>query len=87
MTKPSPLQPLRAAAPSTTLWAALLTLLVAGCATPPPAPPAPTGGLAELMERPAERLLFEGIGAAGRPAQRARPGQRTQAAGLHHLHQ
>ena len=30
-----------------------------GCAAPPP--PAPAGGLADLMERPAERSLFEGI--------------------------
>lgn len=37
----------------------LLTLL-AGCAAPPPPPPAPSG-LAELMERDAERSLFEGI--------------------------
>ena len=43
--------------------AALLTaaLLLTACAAPPAPPPAPTGGLAELMERPAERLLFEGI--------------------------
>ncbi|MCI1193225.1 TssQ family T6SS-associated lipoprotein [Calidifontimicrobium sp. SYSU G02091] len=33
-------------------------LLAAGCAAP--TPPAPSG-LAELMERPAERALFEGI--------------------------
>ena len=46
-------------APTLTLLAAAL---LAGCATPPPPPPpAPTGGLAELMERPAERLLVEGI--------------------------
>jgi Tfp pilus assembly protein PilF len=38
-----------------------LTALIAACAAPPAPPPAPTGGLAELMERPAERLLFEGI--------------------------
>jgi Tfp pilus assembly protein PilF len=36
-----------------------LAALVAGCAAPPPAPP-PTG-LAEVMERPAERALLEGI--------------------------
>ncbi len=39
-----------------------LTLAVAtlaGCATPPP-PPKPTG-LAEVMERPAERALLDGI--------------------------
>ena len=40
--------------------ALLLCAVLAGCATPPP-PPAPTGGLAELMERSAERALFEGI--------------------------
>lgn len=38
-----------------------LAMLMAACAAPPAPPPAPTGGLAELMERPAERLLFEGI--------------------------
>ena len=37
---------------------AALLLALAGCAAPPP-PPAP--GLADLMERPAERALFEGI--------------------------
>ena len=42
---------------------ALLALLplLAGCAMPQPAPPTPAGGLADLMERPAERALFEGI--------------------------
>ncbi|MDP2008231.1 MAG: TssQ family T6SS-associated lipoprotein [Rubrivivax sp.] len=49
----------------TAAWLAALALMaaaaLAGCAAPPPAPAAPTGGLAELMERPAERLLFEGI--------------------------
>jgi Tfp pilus assembly protein PilF len=42
----------------------LLTLaaaaLAAGCAAPPPAAPPPTG-LAEVMERPAERALLDGI--------------------------
>jgi Tfp pilus assembly protein PilF len=33
---------------------------VAACAAPP-APPKPAAGLADLMERPAERALFEGI--------------------------
>lgn len=33
---------------------------ITGCATPPPPPPPPPG-LADLMERPAERALFEGI--------------------------
>ena len=43
------------------LLSALLSacLLLSGCATPP-APPPPIG-LAELMERPAERALVEGI--------------------------
>ena len=37
-------------------------LWLAACATPPPEPPKPApGGLAELMERPGERALFEGI--------------------------
>jgi hypothetical protein len=39
--------------------AALAALLLAACAAPPPAPP--PSGLADLMERPAERSLFEGI--------------------------
>ncbi len=34
--------------------------LAAGCATPPPAA-TPASGLAELLERPAERALVEGI--------------------------
>lgn len=43
------------------LWAGALLALVA-CASPPEAPPPPPpSGLAELMERPAERALFEGI--------------------------
>lgn len=35
--------------------------VLAGCVSAPPAPPAAPVGLAELMERPAERALFEGI--------------------------
>lgn len=35
--------------------------LAAGCASPPPPAPAPAVGLAELMERPAERALIDGI--------------------------
>ncbi len=55
--KPLPLRPLLH-----WLAAALAAALLAGCAAPPPPPPpAPTGGLAELLERPAERLLVEGI--------------------------
>jgi Tfp pilus assembly protein PilF len=38
-----------------------IVALLAGCATPKPPPPPPPTGLAELMERPAERALFEGI--------------------------
>lgn len=52
----TPLPPLPAL-----LAAALAAAVLAGCAAPTPPPAAPTGGLAELMERPAERLLFEGI--------------------------
>jgi len=37
-----------------------LAAALAGCAAPPPPKPAP-GGLAELMERDAERALIEGI--------------------------
>ena len=36
----------------------VFVLALTGCATPPPAP---TSGLAELMERPGERALMEGI--------------------------
>jgi Tfp pilus assembly protein PilF len=38
--------------------AATLAVLAAACAAPPPPPP--PVGLAELMERPAERALFDG---------------------------
>jgi len=37
------------------------TVLAAGCAAPPPAPPPKPTGLAEVMERPAEKALLEGI--------------------------
>ena len=59
---------------------ALLTLL--GCAAPPPAP-APTG-FAELMERPGERALVEGIRAYddGQYAQAEAALRRALAAGL-----
>jgi Tfp pilus assembly protein PilF len=42
------------------LLPALAALLLAACAAPAPPAPAPSG-LADLMERPAERSLFEGI--------------------------
>lgn len=38
---------------------ALALVMLTGCATPPP--PTPPTGLAELMERPAERALIDGI--------------------------
>jgi Tfp pilus assembly protein PilF len=42
--------------------AALAGLLLAACAAPPQPQPSPApSGLADLMERPAERSLFEGI--------------------------
>ena len=43
------------------LATALCTLLLAACGTAPKPAPAPPSGLAELMERPGERALFEGI--------------------------
>jgi Tfp pilus assembly protein PilF len=36
----------------------ITSALIAGCAAPPPKP---AGGLADLLERPAERALVEGI--------------------------
>jgi Tfp pilus assembly protein PilF len=39
----------------------LLALLAAGCAAPPPPAPPPPTGLAEVMARPAERALLDGI--------------------------
>ena len=62
--KPSPCarpSPLRSSLRSS-LFApvfALAAVFAAGCAAPPPAPP-PTG-LAEVMARPAERALLDGI--------------------------
>jgi Tfp pilus assembly protein PilF len=46
--------------PRLVVAAAAALLLLAGCAAPRPPAPAPTG-LAELMERPGERALFDGI--------------------------
>ena len=48
---------------ASSLWAQLTlctAALLAGCAAPPTRPP-PASGLAEVMQRPAERALFEGI--------------------------
>ena len=39
----------------------VLAALAAGCAAPPPPAPPPPTGLAEVMERPAERALLDGI--------------------------
>lgn len=39
----------------------IATLAITGCETMPPASQPPAGGLSELMERPAERALFEGM--------------------------
>lgn len=42
--------------------AATLCALLAGCASPPPPPPPPPPpGLVEILERPAERALLEGM--------------------------
>jgi Tfp pilus assembly protein PilF len=47
--------------PRLSLLVLAVALLAAGCAAPPPAPaPKPTG-LAEVMERPAEKALLDGI--------------------------
>jgi Tfp pilus assembly protein PilF len=65
-----------------TSWLSLGTaLLLAACASAPP--PAPTG-LAELMERPAERALVEGIRAYddGQYPQAEAALRRSLAAGL-----
>jgi Tfp pilus assembly protein PilF len=43
-----------------TALTALMGMLLAGCQTAPPPPPPPSG-LAELMERPAERALIDAI--------------------------
>lgn len=67
--------------------AALATaLLLAACAAPPPPapPPPPPTGLAELMERPAERALIDGIRAYDDAQYAAAEGhlRRALAAGL-----
>ena len=49
--------------PRLTRWLlpGLLAGVLAACASPPPAAPPPPSGLAELMERPAERALIDAI--------------------------
>ena len=51
----------RRSRPGAATWPLLAALLLAACAAPPPPPKLPPSGLAELMERPGERALFEGI--------------------------
>lgn len=74
-------RPLPARAPSRPRAPALLlALLLGGCAAPKPAP----SGLAELLERPAERALVEGLRAYddGQYPQAEAALQRALAAGL-----
>jgi Tfp pilus assembly protein PilF len=61
----------------------LLAALAAGCAAPPPPAPPPSG-LAEVMERPAERALLDGIRAYddGQYAAAEKALQRALAEGL-----
>ena len=40
---------------------ALLLLVLAACAAPEPMPPPPPAGLTELLDRPAERALFDAL--------------------------
>lgn len=43
-------------------WALVTALVLAACAAPEPPPPAPPpAGLTELLARPAERALFDGL--------------------------
>lgn len=63
---PTVTPPASNAAPAVHRGAHLATLVLlatlAGCAAPPPAaPPPPPPGLTDLLERPAERALFEGL--------------------------
>jgi hypothetical protein len=75
----------RAVAPALPSFALVaFVALIAGCATPPPpAPPAPAG-LTDLMQRPAERALFDGLRAYddGRYPQAEARLRRALAAGL-----
>ena len=51
----------RAAVPALPFVLVAAVALVAGCATPPPPAPPPPAGLTDLMQRPAERALFDGL--------------------------
>lgn len=53
---------MRSRAASFGAWlSALSCAVVAGCAAPSKPPPAPASGLSELIQRPAERALFDGM--------------------------
>lgn len=59
---PCPRHAVRLPHPLAALAALTAVVALAGCASPPEAaPPPPPTGLSELMERPAERALIEGI--------------------------
>jgi Tfp pilus assembly protein PilF len=66
----------------------VLVLTLGGCATPPPPapPPPPPTGLTELLERPAERALHDGLRAYDDGQYAAAEGhlRRALAAGLRH---
>jgi hypothetical protein len=65
-----------------------LAALLAGCATPPPPPAPPPVGLTDLMQRPAERALFDALRAYddGRYPQAETRLRRALAAGLTSAH-
>jgi hypothetical protein len=64
----------------------MLVLVLAGCATPPATPTAPVVGLTELLERPAERALHDGLRAYDDGQYPTAEGhlRRALAAGLRH---
>jgi Tfp pilus assembly protein PilF len=82
----TPVARTRSAPLSALMPAALLACLVAlaGCANPPPPAAPPASGLADLMERPGERALIEGIRAydEGQYAQAESALRKALAAGL-----
>jgi hypothetical protein len=65
-----------------------LTALLGGCATPPSPPAPPPIGLTDLMQRPAERALFDALRAYddGRYPQAETRLRRALAAGLTSAH-